>query len=83
MLNAMEPLVAYGLYWSPADVKSIIGVLVSLIDGNPEQFLCTRCVQLFVTFRFSFVLFMLLGNNEGRVKPKNENNRLLFELKTK
>ena len=40
MLNTMEPLVAYGLYWNPADVMSIIGVLVSLIDTKPKQFLC-------------------------------------------
>ena len=35
----MEPLVAYGLYWNPADVMRIIGELVSLIGSNPEQFL--------------------------------------------
>ena len=44
MLNAMEPLVAYGLYWNPADVLNIIGVLISLLDGNPKQFICMEYV---------------------------------------
>lgn len=84
MLNAMKPLVAYGLYWNPSDALGIIGLLVSLIDASPEQFIRMGCIQLLIHSCLTFLHVALFpGDEAGKVELNNDKNKLLFKLKTK
>ena len=75
MLNALEPLVAYGFYWDPKDVKSIMDIMVTLIRGNPQQFICMGYMYIrhFVLFSSIVVLYfqvILLATLDQRTRRK-------------